>query len=141
MAVSTWWIPGTTVFSASPAASAAACRDARVLEVVEETVLRPDQQVRHLVCIQVDQRRAGGVAGDWPLAEGTAVDEHVLAVFLPDVLQQVGVAAVDQQVQVTVAVPVTDRQLAAPASAGTAGVKLDRLSIRIDEDSLRRKEG
>ncbi len=91
---------------------------------VNSPILRADDQVRDTVAVEVDDRRAGRVSGQRAVGERSLVVEGDGSVLvLADVAQEVHVTAVDEQVEIAVAVPVGQAQLAATGTAGAVGVE------------------
>ena len=80
----------------------------------------------------------------WPSMFCSASVPAFLKTQLPslraDLLEEVGVGGVEQEVELAVAVPVGDAELAPAALAGGAGVQPQRLAVLVDEGAARRQQ-
>lgn len=88
---------------------------ARVLQVVEVAVFGGDEQVGDSVLVPVDDGGACGVAGELVTGDGAFVLEAEGPVGFADVAHEVDVAAVDENVDAPVAVPIGHGELASAA--------------------------
>ena len=82
-------------------------------QVIEIAVLGTDQQVADAVFVPADGGGAGVVTGEIGLAEVAHVLEKPFAIALADLLPELCVVAVDENVELAVAIPVSDAELAA----------------------------
>ena len=102
----------------SRVAERALVRLAGVLQEVEMPVFGAAEEVGDAVGVEIDNRGADVVPFDVSLGDRAGMAEDPVAVALVDLLEQVGVGRVEQQVELAVAGPIDDAQLAAPAAAG-----------------------
>ena len=90
----------------------------RVLKEVKPAVFRATNEVRDTVAIEIDDGRADVVAFNVRLRQSSGVFESPHAVFETGLLQKVGVGAVEQEVELAVAVPIGRTEFATAALAG-----------------------
>ena len=93
-------------------------------------VFGADQDVGNAVVVEIDHGRTGRVSRESPRIERSAVLEIPLAVAVFGLAQPRRVGAIDEKVQLAVAVEIHNTQLSPTACAGLLRVELQRFSIR-----------
>src|SRR4051812_41474911 len=97
-------------------------------EIVEVAVFGATEEIRHTVAVPIDGRRRDIVRGEVRRAKQAKVFEEPLAIIFAALSEEGGVVAVDEEIQLAVAVPVDNRELAAAALTGGIFVHPKRLA-------------
>jgi hypothetical protein len=97
----------------------------RVLEIVEVSVPGADEEVRCAIPVPVDDGGGGIVSGEDAGIERPLVaeEEEPPPQAVGDLAEQVDVAAVDREVELAIAVPVGQAELASTAPHGPVGIE------------------
>src|SRR3954468_12027330 len=97
-------------------------------EVIEVPILGADEEVGRAVAVPVDDGGRGVVPGEDARVEHPQVAEEEGLPPFPavDLAEEVGVAAVDEQVEAAVAVPIGQAELPSTARAGASVVEPER---------------
>ncbi len=101
----------------------------RVAEVVEMPVFGADHDVRDTVVVEINHGRAGRVSRKPPRIERSPIFEIPFAVARFCLTQPTRIGAIDEEVQLAVAVKISNTELSPTACAGLLGVELT-MSIR-----------
>lgn len=105
----------------------------RMPHVVEPAILGAAEKVGHAVAVEVDGGRTDVVTFDVATGKRAGVAEHSLVVALPDLHEQVRVGRIDEDVELAVAVPVDDCQLAPAAAPCGLVIEPQRSPRLVDE--------
>src|SRR4051794_35443293 len=97
--------------------------------MVEMPVLGADQEVEDAVPVPVDDGGGGVVSGEDPGIEEPFVAKMEGPRITGDPAQEIHVLAVDQEVEVTVAIPVGQAKFAAAALSGPFGVEPEQAAL------------
>ena len=109
----------------------------RVLEKIKSAILRTDEKIGQTIRVPINWRRAGVVTFDVTIADIAFFFKVDEAVLLTSLAEELGVLAVEENVELAVAIPVHEAEFAAAAFTGGAVVELQELAVGIGKDALR----
>lgn len=66
----------------------------RILQIVEESVFRPDQQIRNAIVIPIYDSRAGGMSGQDALVDHALITKDEFILILRNVAKEIDIPAV-----------------------------------------------
>src|SRR5688500_9650294 len=91
---------------------------------VKVAVFGADEQVAAAIAVEVDRRWAGVVCVEAGLGERAEDFQHCFAVASLHVAQEVGICAIEEEIEPAVLVPIGAVKLAPPAATAELRVKL-----------------
>ena len=103
-------------------------------------VFGADHDVRNAIVVEIDRSRTGRVSRESPRIERSTILETPLAVATFGLAQPSRVGAIDEKVQLAVAVEINNAKLSPTACAGLLGVELQRFSVHAAEHALGRQQ-
>ena len=107
----------------------------RVLEKIKSAILRTDEKIGQTIRVPINWRRAGVVTFDVTIADIAFFFKVDEAVLLTSLAEELGVLAVEENVELAVAIPVHEAEFAAAAFAGGSGVELQELTVLVGKDA------
>jgi hypothetical protein len=108
-----------------------------ILQKIEAAVFGTDEEVGEAVGVPIDGGGAGVMAFDVAVTDIAFIGKQHEAVALARLAQKLGVFAVDEDVLVTVAIPVHEAEFTAATFACAAVIDVEQFAILIGKDALR----
>ncbi len=108
----------------------------RVLEKIKSAILRTDEKIGQTIRVPINWRRAGVVTFDVTIADIAFLFKVDEAVLLTSLAEELGVLAVEEDVELAVAIPVHEAEFASATFARAAVIEVQQLTVMIRKDAL-----
>jgi len=108
---------------------------------IEISVFGSDEQIAFRCPEEVGCCRAAGVTGERTSVDRASVNKDHFAVFLAHVFEQIGIHTVQEEVDISIAVPVRGVKFLSTAASSISTVQAKRLAFNVDENMLARRVG